>query len=140
MQHLRNIGAHLLSKIGVVPAARTAGATNGTGINRLGHQSCVLAVKTGASSGTPDSFTVAGKLQHSADNSKWADYTDPITGNVVAITALAAANSIAEVDADLSGAKLYIRAVVTAAFVGGTTPAINCDATILLGGSAELPV
>jgi hypothetical protein len=139
MEKQTNIGAHLLPKIGIVPNDRAAGAVNGTGFDRIGYNSCVLTVVTGAISGGSDSQTVAAKIQHSSDDSAYADYTDPSTGAAAAITTISSASSADSVDVNLIGAKKYIRVVLTPAFVGGTTPKIGCGAVVILGGAVKEP-
>jgi len=132
-----DIGAFISVRRAIPPQAAAAGAISGdsnTGIDRSGFQSCVLHVGTGATSGTPDSFSVAGKLQES--DSAATGYTD-ITD--AAITSITTENSAAKVNVDLSGCKQYIRAVVTPAFVNGSTPKVGVEAVIVLGGSANLP-
>lgn len=139
MHALRNnIGAFIALAIGVTPRAPTASGTaiKGTALDRTGFDSCTLALQTGATSGTPDSFSVAAKLQHS-DTTTDGDFTD-ITG--AAVTPITAANAIASVDVNLAGVKKYIRAVVTPTYVGGTTPSVLLSAAIVEGGAQSLPV
>jgi len=133
-----NIGAFIDPDIGVTPRAPTASGTaiKGSAIDRTGFDSCVLAVFTGAAAGTPDSFSVAGKLQHS-DTTTDGDFTDLTDG---AITAITAVDTLAEVDVNLADAKQYIRAVVTPTYVGGTTPSVLLGAVVIKGGARNPPV
>jgi hypothetical protein len=128
------VGAYISPKVGNVPLANSAGTRNGTAVDRDGFDSCVLHGQTGASTGTPTSFTYALKLQESDDGSTgWAD----ITG--AAITTVTAASTAAKVNVNLSGSKRYIRAVETIAFVGGTSPTLAASSVIVLGGPDSLP-
>jgi hypothetical protein len=43
------------------------------------------------------------------------------------------------VNVNLAGCKQYVRAVVTPAFVNGTSPKIEVAAVIVLGGAHTLP-
>jgi hypothetical protein len=133
-----DIGAFIDPDIGVTPRAPTASATaiNGSAIDRTGFDSCVLAVFTGATAGTPDSFSVAGKLQHS-DTTTDGDFSD-FTG--ASITAITAAGTLAEVDVNLADAKQYVRAVVTPTYVGGSTPSVQLGALVIKGGARNPPV
>jgi hypothetical protein len=137
----RNIGSILRVVTSVNPANQAAGTINGAAIDRAGQggknfsESCVLKVSNGAASGAPTSRSVDGKLQDSPDGSTgWAD----IPG--AAVSQITADNTDAQVDVDLSGAKRFIRSVVTVAFVGGTSPATPVAAEVVLGPPMELPV
>ena len=129
-----DIGAQVRVVTGVAPQASAAGAVNGSAIERVGFDSCVLHVRAGNATGTPTALTLDAKLQDSADGSSgWAD----ITG--AAITQIAAASGEAHVDVNLRGAKKYIRVVQTVAFTGGTTPTLNHTSTVTLGGAVIKP-
>jgi hypothetical protein len=128
-----DIGAYISPRRALAVQDATAGAIPGPGIDRSGFDSCVLHVAVGTASGTPDSFSVAGKLQESDDNSAFSD----IAG--ASIAAIATDASEAHVNVNLAGCKQYVRAVVTPAFVNGTSPKIEVAATIVLGGAHTLP-
>ena len=116
--------------IGSTPLDRASGASNGTGVDRLAHseaESLTLIVQTGDDSGTPDSFSLAGKLQHSDDDGSTDTYDD-ITG--AAITAITAEGAIAEVTIDPNQCKRYVRSVLTPTFVAGTSPKIFSSAVL----------
>lgn len=113
----------------------TAGANNGTGVDRAGYDELELLVSTGAATGTPTSFSVDAKIQDSADNSSFAD----VSG--LAITAITADNttgSVAKIDA--SGLRRYVRVVTTPAYVGGTSPKVPVATVLLLTQKADGPV
>jgi hypothetical protein len=97
----------------------------------------LLAVQIGASSGTPDSFSVTVKLKHS-DTLTGSDYTDLLDkdGNAVQIAATTE-GSFATLAVDLEGAKKYVSANVVVAFTGGTSPKISGTVALVLGGAAE---
>lgn len=121
---------------GAVPSERAAGSVNGSVVDRLGFQSAVVFLNTGAATGTPSAQGVALKVQTGdvADGSDMAD----VTGDTVA--ALTADNANAELNLNLAGYKRYLRVVVTTTFTGGTTPKIGSSVTVALGESNTIPV
>jgi len=130
-----DIGSYIKALAGFSPQAAAAGTINGAAIDRAGFQSAVLHGRTGAVTGTPTAQTYDLKLQESADGSTgWTD----IAG--AAIAQIAAANTEAEVNVNLAGAKRYIRVVGTVTFTGGTTPTLQVASTLVLGGASKLPV
>lgn len=130
----KDIGAYVKAQAGINPQDSAAATINGAAIDRQDFDSCVLHAAAGAATGTPTAQTVDAKLQDSADGSTgWAD----IAG--AAITQITADNGEAEKDVVLSGAKRYIRAVITVGFTGGTSPKIPVAASVVLGGGRELP-
>lgn len=137
----RNVGALLNVQPSVRPQSASAGTINGVAIDRAAHYmplSCVLHTSAGAVSGAPSTTSVQSKIQHSADNSTWADYTDPDTGTTAQAAALTAQNTANSLSVDLINANRYIRAVTVVAFTGGTSPAALVATGIVLGGEAAL--
>lgn len=131
--NLSGIGPELKIQTGTAPVAGTAGTVNGTGFDRLGFNSCVLDVECGAATGSPSSFTLDVKLQHSdASGSGYAD----LTGAAVAqITAAGRKRK----SVNLAGAKRYIRAVTVVTLTGGSTPTLPNAAIVILGGADSVP-
>ena len=130
----KDIGAYVKAQAGINPQDSAAATLNGAAIYRQDFDSCVLHAACGAATGTPTAQTVDDKPHDSPDvTSGWAD----IAG--AAITQITADNGEAEKDVTLSGAKRYIRAVVTVGFTGGTTPKIPVAATVVLGGARAIP-
>jgi hypothetical protein len=143
---ISNIGAYIKPVAGTPPAAASAATRTSSAINRLVtgsgmYQSCVLTTDTGVTSGSPTSFTVNAKIQHSADGSTgWADYTPPGGAAAdAAITAITAASTQEKKSIDLSGAYQYVRISETVAFVGGTAPTVGACSKLILGGAPALP-
>jgi len=133
-----DIGAFIKPvKMHVPVAVSGSSAVNATGIDRIGHASLALIACTGATSGTPDSFSLAIKVQDSADNSTFADYKPD--GTNVASTTIIAADTLTELNVDLRGARKYVRVVVTPTFVGGTSPSVLFSSAVALGGSQKIP-
>lgn len=136
----RNIGSLLSTVTSVRPqAAFSAGAQNGVSIDRVAHSMagcCVLHTGTGAASGAPTATSVTTKLQHSPDNSTWADYAPD--GVNVATAAAVGASSDGSLSVDLTLANRYIRAVATVAFTGGTSPTVFATVDVILSGENTL--
>lgn len=136
----RNIGALLAVVTSVLPQAATA-AVNGASIDRVSHsmaQSCVLHTVLGADTGSPTAISVVSTLQHSPDNATWTTYEpDGVTAATsAALTAVDTENSLA---VDLTAADRYIRVVTTPTLTGGTSPAVQVAADVILGGENTLP-
>lgn len=128
-----NIGAYIKGKRALSPQAVSgSSAVNGATLDRTGYGSCKVIATSGANTGTPTSINHDVKVQESDDGSTWAD----VTG---ASGKLAAADSELEISVDLQMRKKNIRAVVTPAFTGGTSPTTQVAVSIALGGSDKLP-
>jgi hypothetical protein len=124
------------AELGLAPVDSAAAANNGASIDKLAHEECrqvLTCVTTGSSSGTPTSFTVDAKIQDSADNSAFAD----VAG--MTMTTVTTDNQVGEIFFDPSKVRRYFRVVVTAAFVGGTTPKVELSAAHILGNFRSTP-
>lgn len=138
----RNIGAFIRPAVGTLPQDASAGTINGAAIDRMSpggtdesFESCTLQAVAGAATGSPSAQTVDSKLQESSDGSTgWTDITS------AAVTQIAADDTQATVDVDLSGIKRYIRTVTVVAFTGGSSPTIPVAASVILGGDKKLAV
>ncbi len=117
-------------------------AVDGSSVSTEGYASAELYAYGAAASGSPSAATLAVKLQESSDNSTWTDALDN-TGTVIGFT-LTVTSAKAENAARIEGLNLnrktYLRAVVTPAFTGGTSPASEAYAQILLGAALQKPV
>ncbi len=138
-------GSNFKPVVATPPALSAAGTRNGSTIDRavpggVLYRSATLHTTTGAIAGSPTAQTVDAKVQHSADGSTWADYTQPGAGSAAAITQITAANQSGELDINLEGARRYIRVVETVAFTGGTSPTIGVCSSFILAGADRLPV
>lgn len=142
MPNVQDTGSLIDGVQSVVPIARAAGTTAGTGSLRAGadgvqRDSMVVLVPVGAATGTPDSFSVVVKIQDSADNSTYADYA-PDGATTASVTVTAA--GLGQLSVDLRGARAYVRAHATVAFVNGTSPAVPCAAVLVFGTSNRYPI
>lgn len=117
----------------------SAGDENGLVIDRVNFLSGVFGLAVGAASGTPTSFTVYVRLQTGdlANGSDMADFIPCQEATVTKSADLIADDTFNFTNADLVGAQKFIRAVVTVAFVGGTTPAIPVNTFIALGDNQD---
>lgn len=139
MTQMTGIGPEVKMAIGLVPAARSAGTANGTGVDRTGFHSMVLEAVTGAATGSPSAQTLDVKLQHSADNSSWSDFQPEGTAASGAVAQIAADSTRKRKSINLTGAKQYVRAVGVTAFTGGTSPTLPSAVVMVLGGAVEQP-
>jgi hypothetical protein len=133
--HVNNIGVQFATKRQIPPAVYTPGTTNGTGFSKktIGNpQSCKIVANSGAVVGSAADV----KLQHSADNSAWADYVPP-RGVAAdgALPTINAANTLQEKNVDLSSSNEFLRLVSVVS--GGTSIAI--EAHITVGGGDTIP-
>lgn len=126
-----NIGAFIKGKRALSPQAVST-PVNGVALDRTGYGSCKVIATSGANTGAPTAIAHAVKLQESDDGSTWTDVSGA-TGN------LTAADSELEFNVNLQPTKKNVRAVVTPAFTGGTTPTTQVAVSIALGGADKLP-
>lgn len=132
---LNDVGAYLDTKTLIRPQSASAGTVTGLAIDRSDYASAVIHVDLGASTGSPTAIDVDVSLEESADNSNWSAVSTILPN-------LSTANSTSTFDIDLTGRKKYVRIKAAVAFTGGTTPAIQLGAVIVLGGRFDnnLPV
>lgn len=142
-QTITGVGQEVATRIGIDPVARSAGAANGTGIDRTGFNSVLLVGQTGAETGSPTARSVDFKIQHSdVVGSGYVDYTPsiPNPGATGALAQIAAVSTLKKRSIDLKTAKPFIRVVATTAFTGGTSPTLLSSAVLVLGGADVLPI
>jgi hypothetical protein len=133
-------GPEVKNQLGTVPAASSAGTVNGTGIDRRGFNFLILEAQTGVATGTPTSFTMDVKLQHSdVVGSGYADFQPGGVAIAGAVAQITAVSSRKRKQIDLRGAKAFVRVVNVIAFVGGTSPTLANVATMQLSGADVLP-
>lgn len=135
-----NIGGQIVAVQATANASATSAQT-GSAIDRIGFSSGKLVISRGAATGTPSSQTTDAKLQHSdtTTSGDFVDYTQP-DGTAAAITQDTTATAkVITLDVNLVGAKRYVRAVVTPALSGGSSPAFPLGSVLVLGGAAQLP-
>jgi hypothetical protein len=116
-------------------------AVNGSSVDTKGFNTAVIKASGAAASGSPSAATLAVKLQESSDNSTWADALDT-TGTVIGFTLTvtsANASNLARIEGLGVNRKRYLRAVITPAFTGGTSPAALGFAEIVQGNPFSLP-
>lgn len=137
---LTDINAYIKTVTAVAPIVASEGTINGSSIDRINYDSCVLLTNTGVSTGSPSSFTVDVKIQHSDTGSgSWTDYTNPNTESAAAVTQITAVSTAGSVGVNLVAAKRYIRVVHVLDFTGGSSPTLAVSAHVILGGAHTLP-
>jgi hypothetical protein len=118
-------------------------AVDGSSVDTLGADNAAIYAYGAQGSGSPSAAALAITLQESANGSSgWANALDN-TGVVIGFTLnceSAAADNVARIEGLNLNRKRYLRAVITPAFTGGTSPAILGFAQIILGNNAQLPV
>jgi hypothetical protein len=119
-------------------------AVNGSSVNTSGYTDAAIHVYGAQTSGSPSAASLVVTLQESTTGtSGWTNALDN-TGTVIGFT-LNCLSALAENVARIEGLNLnrhqYLRAVITPAFTGGSSPAILGFAEIIMGGPAQqLPV
>lgn len=132
-----DIGAFIsAANVGISIQEVDAGTdVNGSGIDRKDYMSCTVVATLGAASGSPSAQTHEFIVEESSDNSSFT----AITGATITLTA---DDSAGEVDIDLQGKERYIRVTYDASessFTGGSSPANDIAAVVILGGAKDLP-
>lgn len=117
MSHLLNTLAHALGLV-LAAAARRTSTLTGTGIDVLHYEGVALAVLN-ASAGTGTNPTLDVKLQHSDDNSTFADVTG---ATFTQVTNDAGSAGVQVMRINVSDLKRYLRVIGT---IGGTTPSFD---------------
>ncbi len=136
----RDIGSALTTRVGTVPFADTGTVVNGTSVDRSAINtplSCQLVGAAGAATGSPSAQTADFKIQDSADDSTFADFSDK--DGAAALTQLAADNASAVRNVDLSGARQFIRVVSTVVLTGGASPTWPVASFMEFGGGSVVP-
>jgi hypothetical protein len=127
------------------PQVIVNGATNGLGLDARGYTSALIDLQLGAldngsgGAGSTTAPAVAIKVQDSSDDGVLDAYADlattqPTGYSVSGTIASVATNKALRFAVDLSGAKRYIRVVVTATLADGSgTPGILACAVLIPG-------
>lgn len=133
----------LVGGVSLAPQSFTgSSAVNGSGVNTSGYDNAAIHAYGAAASGSPSAAALAVTLQESSDNSTWSNALDN-TGTVIGFTLnclSALAENVARIEGLNLNRKQYLRAVITPAFTGGSSPAILGFAEIVLGNAEERPV
>jgi hypothetical protein len=117
MTHLLNALAQAVGLV-LAAAARRTSTLTGTGIDVLDYEGVALVVLN-ASAGTGTNPTLDVKLQHSDDDSTYADVTD---GTFTQVTDVAGSAGVQVKRINVSDLKRYVRAIGT---IAGTTPSFD---------------
>ena len=117
MTHLLNALAQTVGLV-LAAAARRTSTLTGTGIDVLDYEGVALAVLN-ASEGTGTTPTLDVKLQHSDDDSTYADVT---SGAFAQVTDVAGTAGVQVLKVNVSDLKRYVRVIGT---IAGTTPSFD---------------
>lgn len=144
--YARNVGEMIAVSESIFTTTAPDGTADltGTAFDRLGANYLELSAKFHISitdGGSGKTVTMTFKVQDSADNSSWADYTDPSAGAVPSKTLTGVhAASKGDINVDLSAARRYVRL-----FSDHTTMTVTASSVALVyacmvrGGSNYLP-
>jgi len=117
-------------------------AVDGSSVNTQGYDNAAIYAYGAEASGSPSAAALVVTLQESTTGTGgWTNALDN-TGTVIGFTLnceSAAAENLARIEGLNLNRQQYLRAVITPAFTGGTTPAILGFAQIILGNSQQLP-
>jgi hypothetical protein len=117
MTHLLNALAQAVGLV-LAAAARRTSTLTGTGIDVLAYEGVALVVLN-ASAGTGTNPTLDVKLQHSDDDSTYADVTG---GTFTQVTDVAGSAGVQVKRINVSDLKRYVRVIGT---IAGTTPSFD---------------
>ena len=133
----RDIGAQVAHTLSIAPQESDLSADiNGASVDRLKALSAVIVCALGAASGSPTAQSFVFQLEESDDDSTFtavADQTVEVTADDTSVS----------LDVDCSALKRYLRVtldVSESSFTGGTSPANDCVAYIMIGGAQERPI
>lgn len=128
---MRDLKSSIKPVQSLVPISRTA-AANGTGVDTIGFNSASVVFSGGAIGGTATP-TFTFELQESDDNTTFTAVADiDKRGDEPVVTT---ANTVSQVG--YIGNKRYIRAALKT--VAGTSPTLDCSATVILGHPSVAP-
>jgi hypothetical protein len=128
---MRDLKSNIKPVQSLVPATRTA-AANGSGVDLTGFNAASVLFSNGAIGGTA-SPTFTFEVQESDDNATFTAVADKDLRGVEPV--ITAANQVSQVS--YIGYKRYIRAILKT--VAGTTPTLDCGATVILGHPGNAP-
>lgn len=155
MLHPRDIGASIEGALALIPAVITAGAGNdgvevdGPGIDRVGsrplHLSAKLIIAWSAALASTETLSLAVNLQDDTElafGGTPADYGNALADAVVADEAVdgATPSGTLELPVDLSSARGFLRAQVTATLSASGTDTVAIAAVLVFGGADQEPV
>jgi hypothetical protein len=141
---MRNIGAYFACVPGLASVAKTT-STDGSALNGLTFDrnsyaamllSCKVSVLCAAVLASDETLTVACALEDSANGSSWAEYSTAAADVVISESG----NAVAEFNFDLSGARRYVRPVITPTLSATSADTVTLGAIVNVGGSVELPI
>ncbi len=147
---MKNIGAWVRGLFAFSNLTVTAGdaadgvAQNGVSIDREDFTSVFLSgklmVNANVTIASSDTVTLRARFEDSADNAAWAAYQAEPGGDPADVVMSATDTFVQEFDVNLAGARRYVRCVLTATLSEADTDTVALAATLVVGGSAEVPM
>lgn len=136
MSEKRYMGEKVTGRRAIAPQALSGGVDQfGQSIDRLRFGSAKIHVANGAVTGGPSAVSVVTRLQDSDDGASFADFVDPVSGNVVTLADADAADAESELALNLLAARRYIRTATDVVLTGGSSPTVFVSQTIVLAGA-----
>lgn len=133
---MRSVYDAIKADLGIAPIAQSTPEALSAAIDTLGYNSAMATFKTGAATGTPDSYSVACAVKASATSG--GSYVT-ISGATATIT-VDGTQAIVRVEGLGISAARYIKLSMTPTFVNGTSPKALISAALLLGRAFQEPV
>lgn len=128
---MRDLKSNIKIVQSLVPISRTA-AANGVGVDITGFNSVLVSFTGGAIGGTATP-TFTFEVQESADNTTFTAVADADLRGAEPVVIAAGANATVS----YIGYKRYVRAILKT--VAGTSPTLDCAATVILGRPTSAP-
>lgn len=95
-----------------------------------GNREAIADIFAGALVSNPSVISLTCRWQDSANGSAWTDITDTTIADAPIV--ISAANTRNQMGIRLESTRQYVRLVCLPAFTGGTSPALNLAASLLL--------
>lgn len=132
---MRSVFDNVLAVKGIAPIAQAASEALSAAIDTMGYESLMVEFMVGAATGTPDSYSVACKVQSCATSG--GSYAD-VSG---ATATLSADGKHAQVRVEGLGLNTsrYIKVSMTPTLTGGSSPKALIAASVLLDRAAQGP-
>lgn len=132
----------LVSTVGINSLTGSTALTSAA-IDTKGYNTAVLRVIAEAASGSPSAATVAATVTESDTSGGTYTAANDNTGTAIGFTLdvhAARAEGLARLEGLMTtNRKRFLKVVLTPAFTGGTTPAINAFSEVVLGRAFTVP-
>ncbi len=155
MAQFASMGEFVAPAVGLASTLYTSGVSDGVDINGVTYnrltlaniaRSCLVLVQQALAITTAKTMVTKIRLQDAAaSGGPWADFGNAQAGSLYATTGKTIArtgatqNDVTQVWWDITGARQYLRCVITPTLNNGATDTSTITAILLFGGVQELP-